>query len=210
MKRAAKHADRFRSLARSLLRGETPSVPEPQEPLPTLVRAAMSFDVSDAKADEAMRLINHEFVDLNELRVATQLEIQELLGQRYPRIEDRVEMITQSLNAIFMSESKLSLDRLRTIPKREARQFLKELPGIHPFVEAYVMLFAFDSPAFPMDDQIAQFLVEEGALKAGLSLDEAQRFAENHLKAEETRDVFMALRRAAADDGGHRNRKARG
>src|SRR3982751_51666 len=122
---------------RRLLKEHKPEPREPQEALKALVRAAMSFDMPDAKADEAMRLIDREFVDLNELRVATDLEIQELLGTRYPAIERRVAMITQSLNNIFEREHTLSLERLKDISRRDARQFLRELPDIHPFVEAY-------------------------------------------------------------------------
>ena len=48
------------------------------------MRGAMSYDVPDTKADEAMKRIDKEFVDLNELRVATELEIQELLGVALP------------------------------------------------------------------------------------------------------------------------------
>src|SRR5688572_1327630 len=106
MKNATKHAEELRSLLRRLLREYKPAPKEPQEPLKALVRAAMSFDMPDAKADEAMRLIDREFVDLNELRVATDLEIQELLGVRYPAIEKRVAMITQSLNNIFEREDR--------------------------------------------------------------------------------------------------------
>jgi hypothetical protein len=100
-----------------------------------------------------MRAIEKEFVDLNELRVATDLEIQELLGVRYP--DDRAPRRDDhaSLNNIFEREHTLSLDRLKTISKRDARQFLRELPDIHPFVEAYVMLFGFDGHAFPADDR---------------------------------------------------------
>ena len=57
---------------------------------------------------------------------------------------------------IFESEHTLSLDRLNTLSKRDARQFLRELPEMHPFVEAYVMLFAFDGHAVPVDDEIAR------------------------------------------------------
>ena len=96
-----------------------------------------------------IKAIGKEFVDLNELRVATDLEIQELLGVRYPAIEERVAMITQCLNDIFEREHTMSLDRLKTVSKRDARQFLRELPGMQPFVEAYVMLMAFDGTAFP-------------------------------------------------------------
>jgi endonuclease III len=209
MKNATKHAEELRSLMRRLLKEHKPEPREPQEPLKALVRAAMSFDMPDAKADEAMRHIEREFVDLNELRVATDLEIQELLGTRYPAIERRVEMITRSLNDIFEREHTLSLDRLKTISKRDARQFLRELPDIHPFVEAYVMLFAFDGHAFPIDDELTNYLKEQGILEDGITLDEAQRFVEYHLKAEECHDFFVAARRVVSDESGRSRKKAK-
>jgi hypothetical protein len=209
MKNATKHADELRSLMKRLLKEHRPEPKQPQEALKALVRAAMSFDMPDAKADEAMRLIDREFVDLNELRVATDLEIQELLGVRYPAIEKRVEMITRSLNNIFEREHTLSLDRLKTISKRDARQFLRELPDIHPFVEAYVMLFAFDGHAFPADDETAGYLKEQGVLEEETGLDEAQRFVEHHLKAEECYDFFSALRKVVSDEGGRTRKKAK-
>ena len=144
-----------------------------------------------------MRAIEQEFVDLNELRVATDLEIHELLGVRYPDIERRVAMITGSLNNIFEREHTLSLQRLNDISKRDARQFLRELPDIHPFVEAYVMLFAFEGHAIPVDEEILAYLRSEEILEDKVPLDEAQRFLEHHLKAEECHDFFVVARRAA-------------
>src|ERR1700709_1346790 len=98
MKNALKHAEELKALYKRLLKEGRPEPREVREPLNALVRGAMSYDVSDAKADEALKHIDKEFVDLNELRVATDLEIQELLGTRYPLIEKRVALITQSLN----------------------------------------------------------------------------------------------------------------
>jgi endonuclease III len=161
MKNPSKHSDALRSLQRQLVRQFKPDPIEPIEPLKALVRGAMSFDVSDSKADDAMKAIDREFVDLNELRVATELEVQELLGVRYPQIERRVAMITQALNDIFEREHTLSLDRLKGVSRREARTFLRELPDIHPFVEAFVMLFAFDGHAVPIDDEILSMLRDE-------------------------------------------------
>src|SRR5881392_2680039 len=175
MKNATKYADKLRGLLRSLLRDHKPEPLEKMDPLKALVRAAMLYDMSDAKADEAMRHIEREFVDLNELRVATDLEIQELLGARYPGIERRVAMITQALNNIFEREHTLSLDRLKTISRRDARQFLRELPEIHPFVEAYVMLFAFDGHSVPIDNEMLGFLTEEEVLEEGASIEDAQK-----------------------------------
>jgi len=205
MKNATKYADTLRSVAKRVVREYKPEPKQLREPLPALVRAAMSYDVPDHKADDAMKAIEKEFVDLNELRVATELEVQELLGQRYPEIETRVTMITSALNNIFEREHTLSLDRLKTISKRDARQFLRELPEIHPFVEAYVMLFAFDGHSFPCDDETLEYLRDHHVVEESTSLDECQRFVEHHLKAEECYDLFACLRAGALD--GKKKRK---
>jgi endonuclease III len=206
MKNAGKHADDLRALMKRLVKEYKPEDREPQEPLKALVRGAMSFDVPDSRASDAMRAIETEFVDLNELRVATDLEIQELLGVKYPEIQRRVEMITRSLNNIFEREHTLSLDRLKTVSKRDARQFLRELPDIHPFVEAYVMLYGFDGHSFPIDDEMLGFFRDQGIVEDATPLDEAQRFVEHHLKAEECHDLFASLR-AGGVDGKARKKK---
>jgi len=41
----------------------------------------MCYDATDAKAEEAMETIGRAFVDLNELRVATELEVQDMHGR---------------------------------------------------------------------------------------------------------------------------------
>src|SRR6266576_1157383 len=117
MKNATKHAEELKSLYRKLVREHKPEAKPAIEPLWALVRGAMSYDVPDGRADDAIKAIEKEFVDLNELRVATDLEIQELLGTRYPQIEKRVAMITLALNAIFEQEHTLNLKRLDEISK---------------------------------------------------------------------------------------------
>ena len=209
MKNATKHAETLKSLFKSLLKEGKAQPLHKTDPLKALVRGAMMFDVSDNRAEEAMKLVEREFVNLNELRVATDLEIQELLGTRYPNIEKRVEMITGSLNRIFEKEHTLSLDRLKTISKRDARQFLRDLPNMHPFVEAYVMLVGFEAPAVPMDDEILNYLKEEGVLEDNASLEEAQRFLEHNLKAEDCWDFFSVARRAAHEGGRPSKKKAK-
>lgn len=207
MKNATKHADELKSLYKKLTREHKAPPKEPQPAVKALVRAAMSFDVTDARADEAMKAIDKEFVDLNELRVATDLEIQELLGAKYPAIERRVAMITLSLNNIFEREHTLNLDRLKEISKRDARQFLRELPDVHPFVEAYVMLFSFDGHAFPIDDEILAYLTDQGILEEGTSLIDAQKFLEHHLKADECYEFFYAVREVVAERAARRKAK---
>ena len=212
MKNATKHADDLRSLFKRLLKEHKPAPLEKQEPLKALVRAAMSSNVSDGKATEAMKHIEKEFVDLNELRVATDLEIAELLGVRYPDITHRVEVITKSLNAIFEKEHTLNLDRLATLSKRDARQFLKDLTPaepMHPFVEAYVMLYSFDGHAVPVDEEILAYLREEEIFDEKTSVVDAQKFLEHHVKAEECHDFFHTVRHAAHSEVERGRRKGK-
>jgi endonuclease III len=201
MKNATKHAEELKSLHKRLTREYKVEAIEPIDALKALVRAAMSFDVSDHRADEAMRLLDKEFVDLNELRVATELEVQEMLGQRYPAIERRVAMITAALNNIFEREHTLSLDRLKSLSKRDARQFLRELPEIHPFVEAYVMLYALDGHAIPLDEEMLDALRDHGIVDATTALEDAQKFLEHNIKAEDCHEFFVGFRRHLSDKG---------
>ncbi|MBV8782193.1 MAG: hypothetical protein JO353_12425 [Phycisphaerae bacterium] len=201
MKNATKHAETLKSLSKRLIKDHKPPERPTLEPLQALVRGAMSYDVPDSKVDEVMTHIEKEFVDLNELRVATDLEIQELLGSRYPQIEKRVAMITLALNAIFEKEHTLNLNRLKEISRRDARQFLRDLPELHPFVEAYTMLFAFDGPAVPLDQSMLSLLMEEGAVEEESTLENAQKFVEQQLKGEECYAFYHALRATALADG---------
>lgn len=191
-----KSLDALKSMIKSFSREGKPAPVEKLDPLKALVRGAMAFDVSDQRADDAVKAIDREFVNLNELRVATDLEIQEMLGTRYPAIEQRVQMITKCLNAIFEKEHTLSLDRLKTISKRDARQFVRELPDITPFVEAYVMLFGFESPCIPVDSEMMNLLREEGVIDDKMTIEETQKFLEHNIKAEECYEFFAMARRA--------------
>jgi hypothetical protein len=210
MKSATKHAEGLRSHFKKLLKEYKPPEKAKAESLKALVRAAMLYDMPDNKADDAMKAIEKEFVDLNELRVATELEIQELLGVRYPDIERRVTMFTLALNRIFEKEHTLNLDRLATISRRDARQFLRDLPEIHPFVEAYVMLYCFDGHAIPLDETMLAYLKDEQLIEPETTLEEAQKFVEHHIKAEECHDFFHVFRAAATDaaeDAGKKKKK---
>src|SRR5919205_224867 len=109
MKNATKHADDLRSLFKRLTKDCKPEPRQPPlDPLKALVRGAMTFDVPDARADEAMAVID--------------------------------------------------------------REFLRELPEIHPFVEAYVMLFAFDGHAVPVDDLTLAWLKGQGLIEESTGL----------------------------------------
>lgn len=209
MKNATKHADALKSLAKKLVKEYKPAPREAQDPVRALVRAVLSYNVPDSKADDALKTIDREFVDLNELRVATELEVQDLIGSRYPDMENRSSMLSLQLNSIFEREHTMNFNRIVELSKREIRQYLREMPEQTAFVEAYVMLYGFDGHTFPVDGETADFLKEEGIVEEETSIDDIQKFIEHHLKADECHDFFVALRKGLYEGGLKRKKKAK-
>ena len=91
--------------------------------------------------------------------------------------------------------------------RRDARQFLRELPDIHPFVEAYVMLHAFEGAAFPVDTEILAYLKEEDVLEEEATLEDAQKFVEHNIKADELYDFFATIRSAVFEESRRKKKK---
>ena len=103
------------------------------------------------------------------------------------------------MNAVFDREGVLSLDRVSTLKKAEVRQFLKELPGMVPFVEGCVCLLSVDVTAMPLDDMGMAHLKQAGALDAAMGLEDAQKFIETHIKPEDVYELYAGLRRQAKE-----------
>lgn len=194
MKNATKHADALKQRFRKLTRDLEDEPRQSMEPLRALVVAILSFDVSDDDVADAIEKLDAEFVDLNELRVATELEVQDLLGVRFPRVEEKATLIRQTLGMIFDREAVLSFERFKTLKKPEIRAQLRSLPDLPPFVEAFVMMYAYDTPAFPVDSAILNWLRDEELVEPETTMEEAQRFVESHLKGDDLHRFFRALR----------------
>ena len=199
MKGAGKYAEELKSLVKKFAK-EAKATPIPkQDPLRAMVRAIFSFDTTDAKAEEALATVDREFVDINELRVATELEVHDLIGSKYPQIVKRAAMISTIFNHVFEKEGVLTFDRLAAMKKAEMRPFLRAMPGMTPYVEAYVALVSFEIAAMPLDDMSLAVLAESGAVDAGATIEEAQKFVEGHTKPDELNDLFAGLRRQAQE-----------
>lgn len=195
MKNASKHAEELKTLYKKCAKEAKGIERVAMDPLRALVRGCFSFDTTDAKCDAVFAILDKEFVDLNELRVATDLEICEMVGPIIPELERRVTMATQSLNFIFEREHTLTIDRLKSLSKKEIRQYYRELPNSHPFVEAYVLMMGYEGSAVPVDNEILELLLEAEAVEEGTTLEDAQKFLENHLKSEEMFEFFVGARK---------------
>ena len=195
MKNVSKHAESLKALLKKLVK-DRPERPE-MNPLTAIVRGTLSMEADDGLVDEAMSKIDTEFVDLNELRVATELEVADLVGDHNPKIDEKSTIIRMTFHAIFEREQVLKLDRVKELKKAEIRAFLKDLETMPAFVQAFVALHAFDTAAFPVDDAILGYLTDEEILEESTTHEEAQSFLEGHIKADDVYGSYLAIREKA-------------
>lgn len=199
MKNATKHAGALKAFAKKLAKthdaGERPSI----EPLHALVLGVLREAAPESLATKAMAIIDDEFVDLNELRVATELELEDMLEPLYDDNAERAAMLTGALSAIFDIEGRLSLDRVAGLSKREQRPALHKIAevaegDITPYVEAHVSLVSFGIGVVPVDEPTRTYLADAGAIDTEADLAEAQKFVEQNLKLDECWPFFVACR----------------
>lgn len=197
MKNAGKHADTLKSLLKKVPK-ELKNAQRPQMELSeAVVRACLLYDATDGQCETAIETLRGEFADFNELRVATELEVQDFLGSEYPKIDERTTVLRNTLHAIFESENSFKTERLRELKRAELREFLHNLTGVTPFVEAYVMMMAFDGTAFPVDEATVSWLIDEEVIEEGTSIEDAQTFMENNLRADDCYPFFLFVRENA-------------
>ena len=198
MKNATKHAPALRSLAAKLVKAHEPGRrPAPVEPRRALVAAVLAEDCPDALADAALDAFDAEFVDYNELRVATELEVQDLLGRGYPDAVARTARLHRVLHAVFQREAGFVMEQWAALGKKDQRQYLRELDAATPFVEAHVMLHATTAAAVPIDAAVLALLKDRGAVDTDADAGEATRLAEQTLAADECWPFYAACRAEA-------------
>lgn len=174
---------------------------DPAEPLLGLfVRSFLIWESTLAKAALALKRVELSVVDFNELRVCMPGEMIRVLGERYPRAEERARRMRTALNAIYSREHKVSLERLTEMSKRESREYLETLDGTPRFVAARVALLGLAGHMAPVDGRMTRSLIERGVIEAEATPEAAAANLERKVRAAEMPECY-ALLQAWSDDG---------
>jgi len=198
---SAKHDTANPSKLASFLRKHAPAataksgvdLPAGTDLVDTFVHAYMLWQAPSGDAAQALKRLKAAFFDWNDMRVSLTSDITDVIGAKYWRAADRIGRMRDAMNGIYRREHKVCLDRLRTLMKKDAVNYMDTLPGMVPFVAHRVLLAGVDFHAVPVDEFGLQMLVQAGALPAGTSLSDAQGWVTRHVKAEEARDAHRAL-----------------
>lgn len=163
MKNANDCAKKFGSLISKMAAAEPPAFTETDDPLAVLVQSFLLWESTTEKAVAAWDKLRTATVDYNELRVSMPDEVLGLIGARYPRGQERAERLRAALRGVYLREHAMTLESLPGSGKRDARRYLDSLDGMVPFVAARVMLVSLEAHAIPVDVQLRDALIDEGA-----------------------------------------------
>jgi endonuclease III len=196
MKNSKEYTRQIRKLYRAL-KQQHPKIESLtyDEPAEAVVYAILSENMGEAAAQSASKRFTSYFVDLNDLRVSRPEEVMEILGQDTPVTRDIVATLARVLLAIFNQYNTVSLQALKKIGKRPAKQVLEKLDGTSHFVVNYCMLTSLQAHAIPLTTNMIEYLRSNELVDAGADQQEIEGFLTRQISAKNAYEFYALLRR---------------
>ena len=153
-------------------------------PTDEMVFTILSQHTSDINSSRAYRRLMETFSTLDDVASANVLEIEKAIAPgglakvKAPRIKE-------VLNKILELNGTLDLSFLREMPLKDAKAWLRQLPGIGPKSAGIVLSFSLGMPAMAIDTHIYRVSQRLGIIGPKVSVDKAHEILEEKVKPEE-------------------------
>lgn len=170
-----------------------PVIPENDDPMRRLAIGILGADHHNAEVERAVNRLRERMIDWNEVRVSTAVEVQAGLDHKSIGKQDPCHNLILALQAIFDQENKISLDRLKSIGRREARQHLESLNGVNEFAVASVILWSLGGHAIPVNNRLLQALRDADVVNPSATRAEVQAFLERHIPATQAKEFCISM-----------------
>lgn len=195
MKNGTLYAARLKkAYAKFRLSVPKPDIPEPDDPLCRLGIAILGVAAGEEEAKRALDRALTTMVDWNEVRVSSAFELNKATGNAIPQGVQRCQQLIDALRSIYEHENRLSLDRLQSIGRREARHYLEQLHGVDEYGVASVILWSLGGHAIPVDDKLLQKLRDANLVNLLADRAEVQAFLERHVSAADAKEFCLVVR----------------
>ncbi len=194
MKKGTFYAERVKRLYRKLKQQNgSPDIPDAGNPVDQLVVAMFAYEAPVDRARKAVRALRDRMVDYNEVRVSTNSEIASAIEEHIPDGGRQADAVRRVLNAIFRKEHEIKLDSVAKLGRREARQYLESLDGVHACAVASVLLWNFGAHAIPVDKRLYETLLRENLVDPSASIHEVQAFLERNIHASDAKEFCLLM-----------------
>jgi endonuclease III-like uncharacterized protein len=201
MKISSEYAKEFRTLQNRLRRDFPKPKDKDFETLPEsiteiLILGILATNDTFSRAKQAIKKIQEEMVDFNELRVTPTVELAELLDEFLHEPQKTATDMVRTLNAVFLKFDTLDLSDLKEKHKNEITKLFEEIKGCPDHARSLMLLFGFDIPTMPLDDRMVDYLVATEAMPPEVDQATVKAFIERQLKAAELNAFYWQLRKA--------------
>jgi len=181
---------------RGLKRARTKIEPTTHEdPLNALIYGVVSEQMRTDAAQAAMVGIRKTFIDWNDLRVSRVEEVVEVFGEDTAAARSTGAALTMMLRAVFDTYHTLSLQGLKKMGKRPAKQALEKLQGVSRFVVNYCMLTSLQAHAVPLTAPMVEYLRQQDVVDPQADDEDIEGFLARQVTAKEGYEFYALLRR---------------
>jgi len=147
-------------------------------PLNVLVQTILSQNTSDTNSGRAFRSLRASFPRWEDVASAEVHQIADVIKSGGLG-EIKAGRIKQALGEIQRKRGRLELGFLNELPLDEAREWLKQLPGVGTKTANCVFLFSLGRPALPVDTHIFRVAKRLGLIEAETTVEKAHRQLES-------------------------------
>ena len=172
---------------------------KPSDPLRQLAAAVLGRGLGEEAGFRALELIFDQMVDWNEVRVSSPSEIAAQTKRTLPEAYKRCDRLRGMLNDVFDRECVMSLDRVKGMKLRDAREFLASLRAVDGFAVSSVVVWSLGGHAIPMDDTLLEGLRKEDLVHPTATREQVQAFLERAIHADQAKSFCLAMRQLVSE-----------
>jgi len=210
MKNSKDYSKKIQKLYRTLSR-KYPKVQKVghEKVIDAIVYAIISAEMSEKSTDSVIRKFTDYFVDWNDLRVSRAEEIVEVMGKDSSVAACIASRLTTVLNGIFNQFHQVSLEALKKIGKRPAKQALENIDGISRFVVDYCMLTALGGHAIPLTENMIKYLKSNDLVNPDADQQQIEGFLAKQISAKNGYQFYALIRQESESTKVKKKTKAR-
>jgi endonuclease III len=210
MKKSKDYSQKIQKLYHTLSR-KYPKVQKVshEKVIDAIVYAIISAEMSEKSTDTIIRKFTDYFVDWNDLRVSRTEEIIEVIGKDSSVAADIASRLTTVLNGIFNQFHQVSLEALKKIGKRPAKQALEKIDGISRFVVDYCMLTALGGHAIPLTEDMIKYLKSNELVNPDADQQQIEGFLAKQISAKSGYEFYSLIRQESESTKVKKKTKAR-
>jgi endonuclease-3 len=163
-----------------------------QSPIEVLVQTILSQNTSDRNSGQAFEQLLASLGSWEDMADARVGEISHSIKAGGLGIV-KARYIKQALEEIRRRRGDFELDFLRKLPVDEARDWLRQLPGVGMKTASCVLLFSLGMPALPVDTHVFRVAKRLGLIGSVVSVEQAHRLLEGLVSPQDVYHFHVLL-----------------